>query len=81
MRTKVNLRVFSLIKAVNLCVLVLCAISVRASEVELPKIFVEGEVAYAADMNANFDAIKAAVDDNNSRINSSGDGAQGHAAS
>ena len=71
MRTKVNLRVFSLIKAVNLCVLVLCAIAVRASEVELPKTFVEGEVAYAADMNANFEAIKAAVDDNNSQISSS----------
>ena len=77
MRTKVNLRVFSLIKAVNLCVLVLCAISVRASEVELPKIFVEGEVAYAADMNANFEAIKEAVDDNNSQINSSGGGPKG----
>ena len=71
MRTKVNLRVFSLIKAVNLCVLVLCAIAVRASEVELPKTFVEGEVAYTADMNANFEAIKAAVDDNNSQISSS----------
>ncbi|HEX9626636.1 MAG TPA: tail fiber domain-containing protein [Acidiferrobacterales bacterium] len=40
-----------------------------AGEVTLPNTFTAGTPAVAAQVNANFDAVKAAVDDNNGRIN------------
>ena len=39
-----------------------------ASTLSIPKTFSSGDTTSAADMNANFTAVKAAVDDNNTRI-------------
>lgn len=40
-----------------------------ASDVALPHTFVSGTKAKAAEVNNNFNAVKTAVDDNNSRVN------------
>ena len=41
-----------------------------ASALTVPNTFVSGTATSASDMNANFAAVKAAVDDNNTRISS-----------
>ena len=41
---------------------------VFAGEVTIPNTFTAGETAVAADVNADFTAVKTAVDDNNARI-------------
>jgi hypothetical protein len=46
-----------------------CVIFAQASELEIPNSFENGQVTSAGDMNANFEAIKVAVNDNNSKIN------------
>ncbi|MFK8011275.1 MAG: hypothetical protein AB8B80_04490 [Marinicellaceae bacterium] len=45
----------------------LCSIS-QASDLDIPNTFIANQPAVAADVNANFDAIEVAVDDNNSRL-------------
>ena len=40
----------------------------EASELEIPHTFENGQVTSATEMNANFEAIKAAVNDNHNRI-------------
>lgn len=42
--------------------------SLHAGSVSIPNSFTAGEPAVAAEVNANFDAVKTAVDDNDSRI-------------
>lgn len=42
----------------------LLIVQVKASELEIPNTFEDGQVTSAAEMNANFEAIKAAVNDN-----------------
>ena len=42
--------------------------SLYAGSVSIPNSFTAGEPAVAAEVNANFDAVKTAVDDNDSRI-------------
>jgi hypothetical protein len=46
------------------------ATSVYAGQVTLPHTFVSGTAASAAEVNANFNAIKTSVDDNDGRITS-----------
>ena len=61
---------FSL-KLTRLGVLAVSAImsqSLYAGSVSIPNSFTAGEPAVAAEVNANFDAVKTAVDDNDSRI-------------
>lgn len=41
---------------------------VFAGEVTIPNTFTAGEIAVAADVNANFTEVKTAVDDNNNRL-------------
>ena len=55
-------------KVTILSVLGLFLIQAQASELEIPNTFQDGQVTSASEMNANFEAIKAAVNDNNSRI-------------
>ena len=55
-------------KVTILSVLGLFLIQAQASELEIPNTFEDGQVTSASEMNANFEAIKAAVNDNNSRI-------------
>ena len=45
-----------------------------ASALTVPNTFVSGTATSASDMNANFAAVKAAVDDNNTRISSIAEG-------
>lgn len=52
-----------------LLILSINVLSIHASELDIPNEFADGQVTSAADMNANFAAIQAAVNDNNSRIN------------
>ncbi len=59
-------------KTIILTIFSLGVFSTQASELEIPNTFVDGEVTSASEMNANFEAIKAAVNDNHSQINSSG---------
>lgn len=40
----------------------------KASSAEIPNTFTAGTTAFAAEVNANFTAVKAAIDDNDSRI-------------
>jgi len=47
----------------------LAATQVSASSVTIPNSFTAGTAAVAAEVNDNFNAVKAAVDDNNSRLN------------
>lgn len=49
--------------------IVVFTVTVAASEVTALNDFVAGESAVAADVNANFTAVKTAVDDNNVRLN------------
>ena len=51
-----------------LLVLLAVPVVVVAGTITLPHAFVNGEVADANQVNANFDAVKTAVDDNDSRI-------------
>ena len=62
----------AIFKTIILTIFSLGVFSTQASELEIPNTFVDGEVTSASEMNANFEAIKAAVNDNHSRINSSG---------
>lgn len=55
-------------KVTVLSVIGLFLIPAQASELEIPNTFEDGQVTSASEMNANFEAIKAAVNDNNSRI-------------
>jgi len=48
--------------------LIITSSSVYATGVTIPNTFSSGTATSAAEMNANFDAVKAAVDDNDSRI-------------
>ena len=48
--------------------LTLTCSSVFATDVTIPNSFSSGSATNAAEMNANFSAVKAAVDDNDSRI-------------
>ena len=48
--------------------LIITSSSAYATGVTIPNSFSSGTATNAAEMNANFDAIKAAVDDNDSRI-------------
>ena len=45
------------------------AAQVSASSVTIPTSFTAGTAAVAAEVNGNFDAVKSAVDDNDSRLN------------
>ena len=45
------------------------ATQVSASSVTIPNSFTAGTAAIAAEVNGNFDAVKSAVDDNDSRLN------------
>ncbi len=57
-----------------LAVVVLSSIClVYTGEVNIPHVFNAGEEAVAAEVNENFAAVKTAVDDNDSRINTSAD--------
>jgi len=47
----------------------MAATHVSASGVTIPNSFTAGTAAVAAEVNGNFDAVKAAVDDNDSRLN------------
>lgn len=49
-------------------ILLFNTIIVYGAELSIPNEFSAGEKAIAADVNANFDAVKTAVDDNNNRI-------------
>jgi hypothetical protein len=44
------------------------SVPVWASDVRLPNTFEAGERARASEVNANFNAVKSAVDDNDERI-------------
>lgn len=55
-------------KTTILTIFSLGVFSAQTSEVEIPNTFVDGEVTSASEMNANFEAIKAAVNDNYNRI-------------
>ena len=59
----------AIFKATILTVIGLFLTHVQASELEIPNTFEDGQATSAAEMNANFEAIKAAVNDNNNRIN------------
>ena len=48
--------------------LIITSSSAYATGVTIPNSFSSGTTTSAAEMNANFDAVKAAVDDNDSRI-------------
>lgn len=48
--------------------LMLLATNTFASELTIPNSFTSGTKAVAAEVNANFTAVKSAVDDNNSRL-------------
>ena len=48
--------------------LIITSSSAYATGVTIPNAFSSGTTTSAAEMNANFDAVKAAVDDNDSRI-------------
>ena len=48
--------------------LIITSSSAYATGVTIPNSFSSGTATSAAEMNANFDAVKAAVDDNDSRI-------------
>lgn len=52
---------------VGMCVLTVAAV---ASDVTIPNVFTSGTTASAAQVNANFAAVEAAVDDNDARIDS-----------
>jgi len=57
------------IKLYNLIfTLIITSSSVCATGVTIPNSFSSGTATSAAEMNANFDAVKASVDDNDSRI-------------
>ena len=62
----------AIVKTMILTIFSLGVFSTQASELEIPNTFVDGEVTSASEMNANFEAIKAAVNDNHSQVNSSG---------
>ena len=46
----------------------LISVSANAGDLTTPNVFSAGTPAVAADVNANFDAVEAAVDDNDARI-------------
>ncbi len=48
--------------------LIITSSSAYATGVTIPNAFSSGTTTSAAEMNANFDAVKAAVDDNDSRV-------------
>ncbi|GAB1266046.1 hypothetical protein [Aurantivibrio infirmus] len=56
------------LKIVTTGILLLCGQPLLASELTVPNTFVAGQAAVADEVNANFTAVKSAVDDNNSRI-------------
>ena len=58
-------------KVTILSVIGLFLVQAQSSELEIPNTFEDGQVTSAAEMNANFEAIKAAVNDNNSKLNAS----------
>jgi len=49
---------------------VMASSQVAASSLTVPNTFTSGAATSASDMNANFTAVKAAIDDNNTRISS-----------
>jgi len=49
---------------------VMASSQVAASSLTVPNTFTSGTATSASDMNANFTAVKAAIDDNNTRISS-----------
>ena len=57
-------------KKLLLLTLTLISSIAMASELNVPNQFEDGQVTSAAQMNANFDAIQAAVNDNHARIES-----------
>lgn len=62
----------AIFKTIILTIFSLGVFSTQASELEIPNTFVDGEVTSASEMNANFEAIKAAVNDNHALINNGG---------
>lgn len=56
-------------KVTILSVIGLLLVHAQASELEIPNTFQDGQVTSAAEMNANFEAIKAAVNDNHALMN------------
>mgnify|MGYP006115277755 CR=1 FL=1 len=58
----------AIFKTTILTIFGLCAFSTQASELEIPNTFEDGQVTSASEINANFEAIEAAVNDNNVRI-------------
>ena len=65
----------AILKTVIMIIFSFWGFAIEASELEIPFTFTDGEVTSASEMNANFEAIKAAVNDNNSRIDSANEGA------
>jgi len=56
---------------------ILISSTVTAGVLTIPNTFQAGQPAFAADVNANFDATKAAVDDNDTRISALANGGSG----
>jgi hypothetical protein len=50
--------------------IVMVSLQATASSLTVPNTFTSGTATSASDMNANFTAVKAAIDDNNTRISS-----------
>ncbi|NNF98049.1 MAG: hypothetical protein HKM93_01600 [Desulfobacteraceae bacterium] len=62
------MKLFNHILTLTSIILVLTLNTVRAGELAIPNAFTAGTPAVADEVNANFDSVKIAVDDNNSRI-------------
>ena len=52
-------------KIISFCILNFCVMFVQGAEVEIPYTFKDGQVTSAEKMNANFDAIKRAINELN----------------
>lgn len=62
----------AIFKSIILTMFSLVVFAAQTSELEIPNTFVDGEVTSASEMNANFEAIKAAINDNHALITNGG---------